>query len=74
VDAWPEFQAIKIINTTGQEVCLDQVAPTVKDLGESFYKQACRIRVFLNVDALKDEFKDKAGRRRVEQAIVSELE
>jgi hypothetical protein len=73
-DKWPDFDKIKIINTLGEESPLAQVAPTVKELGQSFDKQACRIRVFVNVGALKPEYRDKIGRRRVEQAIASGLE
>jgi uncharacterized protein len=73
-DKWPDFDRIKIINTLGEEVPLARVAPTVEDLGKSFDKQACRIRVFVNVGALKPQFRDKIGRRHVEQAIASELE
>jgi HD superfamily phosphohydrolase len=73
-DWWPPFETIQILNAQGKSESLEKQATTVKQLGESFRKQACKLRVFINVDVLKPEFAAKNRRFEVETVIRTNLE
>jgi HD superfamily phosphohydrolase/serine/threonine protein kinase len=73
-DSSPDFDAIKIINSRGNVENLgDRFAPSVRRLKENFQNQACRIRVFINIKVLKEEFHDKGARAEVGKAVMDSL-
>lgn len=70
IDTWPEFGKIFIVNGSGNLSLLRDYVPYVEALKECFEKQACQIRVFINVNALKEEFRDKEGRAKLAPTIT----
>jgi HD superfamily phosphohydrolase len=71
-DASPAFDEIQIVTSRGETEDLGQrFAPSVKLLRDNFKNQACRIRVFMNLEVLKDEFHDKLARADVGKQIMA---
>ena len=69
-DTFPEFQKIQVQNDfSGKLENLGDVAPSISHLRATYHKQACKIRVFVNPTALKLEYRDKLGRRKIGEAV-----
>lgn len=67
------FELINIRNHLGQLKTLGEMAPSVTRLRENFEIQACHLRVFINVDALRPDYQSKNGRVYVGKAVGSLL-
>jgi HD superfamily phosphohydrolase len=69
-DSWPLFETINVLKTKGGKPGkLGSFSPLVTRLNDTFREQACKIRVFVNVDVLKPEFQTKIGRANVELSV-----
>jgi HD superfamily phosphohydrolase len=69
-DPFPVFGKIPIIRGDSDDSKdLSEFAPTVEQLEKSFTRQACKIRVFVNPEALKPGYRSKAGRADVRKFI-----
>jgi hypothetical protein len=65
-DSFPHFETIRLIKGLGNDPQrLGQLAPSIAQLRANFKRQACKIRVFINAEALREEFREKSGRREV---------
>lgn len=73
-DSWPPFEKIQIQKAPEELEPLQSRSPIVQELRHSFVKQACQIRVFINVTALKRQYQDGTGRNEVERAIRNAME
>ncbi|MFH1108747.1 MAG: protein kinase [Planctomycetota bacterium] len=74
VDNPARFEEIRIIDESGELTSLGAEVRSVRDLGEDFRLQACRVRVFVNLDALRPEYRSKDGRAKVGEAIRNTVE
>jgi uncharacterized protein len=73
-DTFPVFGKIQIIRGDADDPKdLREFAPTVEHLEKSFTQQACKIRVFVNPDALKPGYRSKAGRADVRKFIEAKI-
>ena len=67
---FPKFNEVKIVQGPSETTAsLDRLAPSLRGLPESFSKQACKIRIFVNPDALKLEYRSKGGRAKVREYL-----
>jgi HD superfamily phosphohydrolase len=67
---FPKFNEVKIVNGPSETTAsLDRLAPSLRGLPESFSKQACKIRIFVNPDALKLEYRSKGGRAKLREYL-----
>jgi HD superfamily phosphohydrolase len=73
-DKWPKFGEIKVLKTGGSKPeMLANRSPLITQLGETFKRQACKIRVFINIDVVKPEYRSSAGRITLGKLIRSEV-
>jgi HD superfamily phosphohydrolase len=66
-DTPPSFDEICIIDQAEKRVTLGKQSRIVVSLRDNFRKQACRIRVFVNADALRDQ--QRENRATIKRAI-----
>ena len=81
IDNVPPFEALLVSNDDGTMKSLGEVSPAIRQLKDNFVRQACKIRVFVDVAALTPEYREKEGRaklgrvcaevRRKQQQVVS---
>lgn len=65
-DPFPSFEEIRIIQGSPRKTTsLGKVAPSVNQLKVNFRNQACKIRVFVNPEALAPRYQSKDGRTEV---------
>jgi hypothetical protein len=74
LDKEAQFGDIDIVNDADEVDKLRTYVPSVERLGDDFKEQACRIRVFVDPLALKEEYRSKASRAEVGKMIVGLLE
>jgi HD superfamily phosphohydrolase len=72
-DSWPSFDKIQIRDGLDGLEPLTTWSPTVQELRHNFVKQACQIRVFINVTALKRQYRNRTGRIQVARVIRDAL-
>lgn len=63
------YQNVLIVDAFGRRSRLGKEVPSIEGLADSFRKGACKVRVFVNPLALKEEYRDTACRRPVERLI-----
>jgi len=68
------LEGIKIVDDTGNVEEFGDCVPSIRQLRETFRKEACRVRVYVNPGALKKEFRGKGDRGPVTAAVAEELE
>ena len=73
-DISPPFWDVQILMEDRTPKDLGKIAPSVTKLGDTFTSQACRIRVLINADVLKPDYRDKGNRAPVEHTIRALLE